>query len=282
MQATLKKSHKSWGGVVEFYSHDSSATSTEMNFSVFRPSCSRDRDLPILYWLSGLTCTEENFTTKSGYQQYAEHYGIIVVAPDTSPRGAGIQGEEDDWAFGTGAGFYVDATHPPWHRNYNMYTYVTEELPSIVESALPVRSEQRSIMGHSMGGHGALVAGLRRPDLYRSVSAFSPICAPSRCPWGEHAFSRYLGPDRDAWQQYDATELVTKAKKQLPLLVDQGLSDPFLQEQLRPDLLEQACAVASYPIDVRRREGYDHSYFYISTFIGEHFAFHATHLGQKL
>ena len=278
MQATLKKSHMSWGGMVEFYSHASSATGTEMNFSIFRPSCSHNKKVPILYWLSGLTCTEENFTTKSGYQQYAERHGIIVVAPDTSPRGAGITGEADDWAFGTGAGFYVDATQPPWHHNYNMYTYVTEELPALVEPALPVRSQQRSIMGHSMGGHGALVAGLRSPERYLSVSAFSPICAPSRCPWGEHAFSSYLGSDRETWRDYDATELVAKTSKHLPLLIDQGLSDPFLKEQLRPDLLEQACAAADYPIEVRRRQGYDHSYFYISTFIGEHFAFHAQHL----
>ena len=260
-----------FGGWLETYRHPSKSTKTDMRFAIYLPpQAERGEKLPVLYWLSGLTCTEENFMAKSGAQRYAAEHGVVLVAPDTSPRGAGIEGEDDDWDFGTGAGFYVTATQPKWSANYNMYAYVTEELPALVEGAFPVDPGRRSISGHSMGGHGALVVALRNPERYRFVSAFSPICAPSACPWGQKAFSNYLGPDRGEWAKYDTCELIKGATKRIPLLVEQGEDDQFLREQLKPSALEEVCRERDYPLTLRRHAGYDHSYYFVGSFIGEH------------
>lgn len=271
----LKKSHASFGGETRFYSHSSEVCNCSMNFSIFLPTLEQGKKYPVLYWLSGLTCTEENFIAKSGVQNYAAQEGIIVVAPDTSPRGCNIPGEEDTWSFGTGAGFYVDATVEKWQKHYNMYSYVTQELPTLIESNFPV-SQVRCVSGHSMGGHGALVVALRNPDKYVSVSAFSPVCAPMNCPWGEVALEGYLGSNREEWQKYDASVLVSKVEKKIPLLVDQGTKDEFLEGQLKLDILQQQCQAVDYPLEVRIREGYDHSYYYIASFIGEHIKYHAS------
>ena len=246
-----------------------------MELSVFVPPQAVREPRPVVYWLSGLTCTAENFTTKAGAQRYAAKHGLILVAPDTSPRGAGVPGEEDSWDLGTGAGFYVNANNPPWADHYRMYDYVVQEVPELIRSSFRARSDRESIFGHSMGGHGALVCALRNPGRYRSVSAFAPIVAPTRCPWGRAAFQAYLGPDEDAWAAWDAHLLVANAEERLPLLIDQGMADGFLEEQLRPEYLEEACRAVDHPIEVRRRAGYDHSYYYISSFIGEHLEHHA-------
>jgi S-formylglutathione hydrolase len=267
-----------FGGTVEFYSHPSAACDGEMRFALYQPPQARLGPVPILYFLSGLTCTEENFIVKAGAQQFAAQYGLMLVAPDTSPRGAGIPGEDDDWDFGTGAGFYVDATQDPWRSHYNMYRYVTDELPTLIANHFPVDSRRQGIMGHSMGGHGALVCALRNPDRYRSVSAFAPIVAPMHCPWGQKAFSQYLGPDKEAWKAYDASELVLTGKSDRLILIDQGMADSFLETQLMPERFEQACAQVGQPLLLRRQEGYDHSYYFISTFIGDHIRHHATYL----
>lgn len=265
------------------FQHDSTVLACSMKFSVFMPPQSAiDRHhnaVPVLYWLSGLTCTDENFVHKAGAQRMAAELGIAIVAPDTSPRGDDVPGSPDKaWDLGLGAGFYVNATQQPWARHYRMYDYVVHELPTLIENSLPVSRSARSISGHSMGGHGALVVALRNPGRYRSVSAFAPIVAPSQCPWGHKAFGHYLGDDVSAWLQYDATALVAASSERLPMLVDQGEADSFLVEQLRPELLLQACRAAGYPLDYRSRSGYDHSYYFIATFIEEHLRFHATHL----
>jgi S-formylglutathione hydrolase len=235
--------------------------------------------VPVVYWLSGLTCTEENFSTKAGAQRVAAELGLAIVAPDTSPRGLGIPGEAESWDFGLGAGFYVDATQPPWSAGYRMYSYVARELPALVAGHFPVDAGRTGILGHSMGGHGALTIALKHPDVYRSVSALAPIASPMRCPWGEKALSRYLGPDREAWREYDATELVaSRGWDGPPVLVDQGTRDPFLESQLKPQLLREAFDAASVPLRLRLQEGYDHSYYFIATFIGDHLRFHAGNL----
>jgi len=272
------KSYKQFGGFTNYYSHQSKVTGTKMNFAAYLPP--KAGPAPVLYWLSGLTCTEENFITKAYAQLFAARTGFIVVAPDTSPRGAGISGEDDSYDLGSGAGFYVDATRGPWAINYKMYSYVTEELRELVEKNLPIDSNRRAISGHSMGGHGALTLGLRNPGLYRSISAFAPICNPMRAPWGKKAFTAYLGANEQDWAKYDATELVKNVKSKTPILIDQGLDDEFLKDQLHTDTFEQACKAAGYPAIIRRREGYDHSYFFISTFLEEHFAFHAEQLSR--
>lgn len=249
-----------------------------MRFAVFLPPQAERAPVPVLYWLSGLTCTEQNFIAKAGAQRAAARLGLALVAPDTSPRGEGVA-DDPAYDLGQGAGFYLDATREPWAPHYRMHAYVTAELPALIEAHFPVGTA-RGISGHSMGGHGALVAALRNPGRYRSVSAFSPIVAPTQVPWGEKAFSAYLGPDRDAWKAWDACELIAGAAERLPIRVDQGEADEFLDTQLRPDLLERACAAAGHPLDLRRRPGYDHSYYFIASFIDEHLAHHAAALKE--
>jgi S-formylglutathione hydrolase len=270
--------HACFGGWQDVHRHRSDVLDCDMNVGVYLPPQAADGPCPVLYWLSGLTCTEQNFITKAGAQRYAAEHGIILVAPDTSPRGEDVA-DEDRYDLGKGAAFYLDATQQPWVRHYRMHEYIAAELPALVESTFPA-SDVRAIAGHSMGGHGALVIALRNPGRYRSVSAFSPIVAPSRVPWGEQAFSAYLGNDRAAWKQWDACELIAGtseagAHERLPLLVDQGDADEFLATQLRPELLREACAAAGHPLTLRMQPGHDHSYYFISSFIGEHIAWHA-------
>lgn len=267
------ESHASSGGTQQVWSHASSATDCDMRFAIYLPPQAQRGPVPVLYWLSGLTCTEQNFITKAGAQRHAAEHGIAIVAPDTSPRGEGVP-DAEGYDLGVGAGFYVDATQAPWAAHYRMDTYVVDELPALVEANFPV-TDARAISGHSMGGHGALTLALRNPGRYRSVSAFSPIVAPSRVPWGQKAFAAYLGDDREAWKRHDATELVMASTEKLPILIDQGDADEFLQSQLKPEWLEAACAAAGHPLTLRMQPGYDHSYYFIASFIGEHTAYHA-------
>ena len=264
-----------FGGVQGVYRHASKLTGCDMELSVFTPPGADAGRIPVLVYLSGLTCTWENVTVKAGAQRFAAREGLLFVAPDTSPRGTDFPGEHDAYDFGSGAGFYVDATEEPWRRAYQMYSYVTEELPALVAEHFPADLEHQGILGHSMGGHGALVAALRNPDRYRSVSAFAPIAAPCRCPWGEKAFSGYLGPDREAWRRYDATELVGESDFRGAILVDQGSADPYLEEQLQPERLRQACADAGVDLELRFQDGYDHSYYFIASFMEDHVVHHA-------
>ena len=269
------------GGVQGFYRHESQATGTPMQFAVYLPPAARRGSVPVLYYLAGLTCTEETATIKAGAQAHAARLGLALVMPDTSPRGANLPGEEDDWDFGTGAGFYLDATEEPWSGHYNMYHYVTTELRTLVENAFPVEPERTGIFGHSMGGHGALTIALKNPFQYQSVSAFAPICAPMRCPWGQKAFNGYLGSDRDAWKAYDACELIAERTIEAEILVDQGQNDQFLAEQLHPHLLQEACTAAGQALTLRMHAGYDHSYYFIQTFMGDHLEHHAEALAAK-
>ncbi|MGE8286333.1 MAG: S-formylglutathione hydrolase [Stenotrophomonas sp.] len=262
-----------FGGWQDVYRHASDVLGCEMTVGVYLPPQAEHGPCPVLYWLSGLTCTEQNFITKAGAQRYAAEHGVIIVAPDTSPRGEAVA-DAEGYDLGKGAGFYVNATREPWSRHYRMYDYIVDELPAWVEANLPANGA-RAISGHSMGGHGALTVALKNPGRYRSVSAFSPIVAPSQVPWGQKAFTAYLGEDAMAWQQYDATALVADAAERLPLLVDQGGADEFLQTQLRPQLLQAACAAVGHPLTLRLQPGYDHSYYFIASFIGEHIAHHA-------
>ncbi|WP_250533166.1 S-formylglutathione hydrolase [Caballeronia sp. AZ10_KS36] len=274
----LVEEHRCFDGVQRIYRHESRSIGLPMRFSVFLPAAASASKVPALFYLAGLTCTEETFPIKAGAQRYAAEHGIALIAPDTSPRGADIPGEKDAWDFGVGAGFYVDATREPWRERYRMYSYVTQDLREAVLAELPVREDRLGIFGHSMGGHGALVLALRNPDVYRSVSAFAPIAAPSQCPWGVKAFTGYLGDDREAWKQYDASELVkgdAASRFEGGILIDQGLADQFLAEQLHPDVFERNAREAGHSVAVRRHEGYDHGYFFIATFIGEHIAHHA-------
>lgn len=263
-----------FGGWQDVYRHSSDTLGCSMNFAVYLPPQAASRKLPVLYWLSGLTCTEQNFITKAGAQRYAAEHGLILVAPDTSPRGEDVA-DADGYDLGKGAGFYLNATQSPWSAHYRMYDYVVSELPTLIEANFPVTGA-RAISGHSMGGHGALVAALKNPGRYRSVSAFSPIVAPSQVPWGEKAFTAYLGDDRAAWKAWDTTALIAQAEERLPLLIDQGDADEFLAQQLKPELLREACEKAGHPLQLRMQSGYDHSYYFISSFIGEHIAYHAT------
>ncbi len=266
--------HASYGGSQQVWKHASSTLGCEMRFGLYLPEAAlRGQACPVLYWLSGLTCTEQNFITKAGAQEHAARHGLIVVAPDTSPRGAQVA---DDAAYdlGQGAGFYLNATQQPWAAHYRMYDYVVDELPALIEAQFPA-TDRRAISGHSMGGHGALVIALRNPGRYRSVSAFAPIVAPSLVPWGEKAFTAYLGGDRKAWEQYDAAELVRHASERLPLWVDQGAGDEFLESQLQPQRLQAACDAVGHPMELKLRPGYDHSYYFIASLIGEHVARHA-------
>jgi S-formylglutathione hydrolase len=271
--------NRCFGGVQKTIRHASSETGTQMNVSVFLPPAAEQGRVPVLYYLSGLTCTEENFTVKGGAQRRASELGIAIVAPDTSPRGLDLPGEHDDWDFGSGAGFFVDATRAPWRDHYRMYSYVTEELPALIGETQPIDVSRASITGHSMGGHGALVIGLRQPDRYASISAFSPICAPTSCPWGEKAFSNYLGPDASTWNEYDASQLVARGPHPNEILIDQGAADGFLKEQLKPELFEAACAASGQALRLRIQDGYDHSYFFISTFMADHVDHAARALG---
>jgi S-formylglutathione hydrolase len=267
--------HACFGGVQGFYLHESSETRGPMKFGVFVPPQAKAGPVPVLFYLAGLTCNEETFAIKAGAQRYAAEHGLILVSPDTSPRGTGVEGAVAAWDFGTGAGFYLDATQAPWARYWRMGSYITQELRELVLAKFPARSDRVGLFGHSMGGHGALTLALKNPGLYQSVSAFAPIAAPMQCPWGVKAFSGYLGDDQAAWAQHDATELV-KAGARLPnLLIDQGLGDKFLAEQLHPHLFEEACAQAGQPLTLRRHAGYDHGYYFISTFMGDHIAHHA-------
>ena len=264
-----------FGGTQGFYQHDSILTGTSMRVAVYVPPAAAHAPCPVVYYLSGLTCNEEVATTKAGAQRYASELGLILVMPDTSPRGAGIDGEDDDWDFGTGAGFYVDATVTPWARHYRMYSYITEELPALIAAMFPIRAGSTGIMGHSMGGHGALTIALKCPDVYRSVSAFAPICAPTQCPWGQKAFAGYLGSEQTHWLDYDATSLVSTRQITSPILIDQGSDDQFLARELMPEKFVQACTAAGQQLELRMQPGYDHSYYFIQTFIGDHLAHHA-------
>lgn len=276
----LLSEHMCFGGSQRFYRHQSAATGLPMRFSVYLPPQPGGKRLPVLFYLAGLTCTEETFMIKAGAQRVAAQEGLILVAPDTSPRGAGVPGETENWDFGVGAGFYVDATEKQWSRNYRMYSYLLE-LRELVLGEFDAEPTRCGIFGHSMGGHGALVMALRNPDLFKSVSAFAPIAAPSRCPWGEKAFSGYLGADREAWRAYDATELMLVMKTPFPggILIDQGLHDKFLAEQLNPEAFELACRQADQPLEINYHAGYDHGYYFISTFIEQHLRFHKRQLG---
>lgn len=270
--------HRCFGGTVGFYRHEAASTACSMRFAVFTPGQARSGRVPVLYYLAGLTCTEETFMIKAGAQRLAAELGLMLVASDTSPRGAKLPGDSDAWDFGVGAGFYVDATAEPWSRHYRMYTYVTRELRALIEAHFPADGGRTGVFGHSMGGHGALTIALRNPDAYRSVSAFAPISAPRQCPWGQKAFGGYLGPDHGQWAEYDATELaarVTDAERRPPMLVDQGLADQFLQAQLHPHLLEEACRKSGLRLTLRRHEGYDHSYYFISSCMEDHLRHHA-------
>lgn len=268
--------HACFGGWQEVWRHASTTLGCTVNFAVYLPPAAAEKKCPVLYWLSGLTCNEQNFITKAHAQRYAAEHGVIIVAPDTSPRGEDVANDEA-YDLGQGAGFYVNATQEPWAKHYRMYDYVLSELPQLVEQHFPA-TEARAISGHSMGGHGALVLALKNPGVYRSVSAFSPIVAPSQVPWGEKAFSAYLGEDRSQWLAYDAVQLISQAQEKLHLLVDQGLDDSFLADQLRTPLLEQACSSTEHPASIRYHAGYDHSYYFIASFIGEHLAHHAAAL----
>ena len=275
-QPELIKKHKTAGGWTTYWQHRSDATGTIMRFSVYLPPQSTTKECPSVWFLSGLTCNEETFMIKAGAQKSAAKHGLILVVPDTSPRGTGLPGEQDSWDFGIGAGFWLNAIEAPWSRHWRMYDWVTDELKRVVEAHFPAIPDCKSIMGHSMGGHGALVLGLRQPREWRSISAFAPICAPTECPWGEKAFAGYLGQDRASWLEWDATHLVQKAKdRSQRILVDQGTTDEFLELQLKPDRLQQACRAVSHPLQLRMHEGYDHGYYFIQSFIEDHLDFHA-------
>lgn len=265
------------GGWHKQYVHDSSTLNCQMRFAIYLPpEADEIKDLPVLYWLSGLTCTDENFMQKAGAFEAAAKYGIAIVASDTSPRGDNVA-NDDGYDLGQGAGFYLNATEQPWSKHYQMYDYIVNELPSLIEQNFPV-STKKAISGHSMGGHGALTIGLKNPDKFASISAFSPICHPMDCPWGQKAFSTYLGNDQEKWRAYDACELIKNADTQLPLLIDQGSADQFLAEQLKTDTLINVAKNSGYPAVINYREGYDHSYFFINSFIRSHIEFHAKHL----
>jgi S-formylglutathione hydrolase len=263
-----------FGGEIRRLKHRSEACNCDMTFGIFLPPQAQQGPVPALLWLSGLTCTDENFLIKAGAQRVAAELGLAILCPDTSPRGTSFPGEHDDYDFGSGAGFYVNATQAPWSANYRMYDYVTQELPALVGAALPVNGKW-GISGHSMGGHGALICYLKNPGKYLSVSAFAPICNPSNGGWGQKAFANYLGDDRNDWAEYDAAVLIGNAREKLPLLIDQGTEDEWLSDQLKPGSLEQAAIASHYPLRLRMQEGYDHGYYFVATFIEEHLRHHA-------
>ena len=269
-----------FGGVQSVYRHRSEQTGTDMRLAVFTPPQAESGKVPVVWFLSGLTCTEENFTVKAGAQRAAAELGLMLVAPDTSPRGEGVPDDPDKaYDFGLGAGFYVDATEAPWSQHYRMRSYIERELPDLIGAELPADMSRQGITGHSMGGHGAITIALRNPGRFGAVSAFAPIASPMNCPWGEKALSGYLGPDRAQWRNYDSCALIEDGARLQDLLVDQGTADTFLESQLKPERLEEACAGAGIPLTLRRQEGYDHSYFFIATFIEDHLRWHAERLG---
>ena len=266
---------KNFGGWTKMFSHTSESCGGEMKFSVFLPPQAESGNVPVLYWLSGLTCNHENFITKAGAQQYAAQSGIMLVAPDTSPRGAGVQGEDDDYDLGSGASFYINATEDKWTPNYRMEDYIIHELPKIIGVNFPVVKGKESIFGHSMGGHGALTLALKNPGRFCSVSAFSPICAPSQCQWGEKVFTNYLGENRESWKKHDANELIQNSTLEIPLLIDQGGDDPFLEKELNFELFRNTCEKRNQKLTARLQSGYDHSYYFIATFMEDHIQHHA-------
>ena len=279
----LLSEHGCFGGQQRFYKHDSKEIGLPMRFSVFLPPQAGHGPVPALIYLAGLTCNEETFMTKAGAQRLAAELGLALIAPDTSPRGAHAPGEADSWDFGVGAGFYLDATQTPWAKNWRMESYVTQELLPLVTNELPINPERIGIFGHSMGGHGALTLALRHPALFKSVSAFAPICAPMHCPWGHKAFTGYLGTDESRWAAHDATALMgqhTAAPYPGGILIDQGLADKFLAEQLHPHLFEAACTSAGQPLTLRRHAGYDHGYYFIASFMADHLQHHAQQLAH--
>lgn len=267
--------HACFGGVQGFYRHESAAIGAPMRFGVYTPPQARVRPAPVLFYLAGLTCGEETFAFKGGAQRFAAKHGLILVSPDTSPRETGFAGATEEWEFGEGASFYIDATQSPWDSRFRMESWLVQELLPLICERFAGLGERAGIFGHSMGGHGALTLALKHPQIYRSVSAFSPICAPTRCPWGEKAFPRYLGSDRSHWEAHDAVALIESGRRTAEILVDQGMADRFLAEQLQPDLLEVACSRAGQPLTLRRHTGYDHGYYFISTFIEDHLSHHA-------
>lgn len=269
--------HRCHGGVQGFYRHESAAIGLPMGFAVYRPPAAAQGRVPVLLYLSGLTCTEENFTVKAGAQRLAAEHGLMVVVPDTSPRASGTPGEDDDWSFGTGAGFYLDATQAPWSRHYRMESYVAEELPDLIRTAFPAAAGRMGVCGHSMGGHGAISLALKNPGLFRSVSALAPMSSLMACSLGQAALARYLGEDREAWRRYDVADLIRSGRRCPPLLVDQGSEDEFLPELL-PQALQQACEAAGQPLTLNMRQGYDHSYWFVQSFMADHFAHHAAAL----
>ena len=279
MSIKLLSSTKSFDGLQQQYRHDSKVLDCQMHFSIYLPQLAEEEvehKFPVLYWLSGLTCTDENFSQKAGAQRMAAELGVVLVIPDTSPRGDDVA-DDPEYDLGQGAGFYLNATQEPWKQHYRMYDYVVSELPQVIEANFPV-NQRRAICGHSMGGHGALVIGLRNPERYTSISAFSPIVNPIACPWGEKAFSAYLGADRSTWEEYDATVLLTRATERLPILVSQGEEDQFLEQQLKPHALKSAAEASGYPVKMEYHAGYDHSYYFIASFIEQHLRFHADYL----
>lgn len=274
----LLSEHACFGGVQRFYQHESREIGLPMKLGVYLPPQAQEQEkVPVLFYLAGLTCTEETFAIKGGAQRFAAEHGIAIVTPDTSPRGAGVPGESDYWDFGVGAGFYIDATQPAWETHYRMESYVAKELPELLAASLPLDFSRAGIFGHSMGGHGALTLALKYPQRFRSVSAFAPIAAPARSPWGEKAFTGYLGEDRKSWEPHDASALMAVAHNPFPegILIDQGLADKFLANQLYPEQFEAACASAGQPLTLRRQPGYDHGYYFIATFVEDHLRHHA-------
>jgi S-formylglutathione hydrolase len=267
--------HACFGGVQGFYRHPSATIGLPMRFGLYEPPQATAGPVPMLFYLAGLTCNEETFAMKAGAQRYAAQHGLMLVTPDTSPRNSGIDGADAAWDFGTGAGFYLDATQPPWSKHWRMASYVARELREVVLSQFPARADRVGICGHSMGGHGALTLALKNPGRYQSVSAFAPVAAPMQCPWGVKAFTGYLGSDKQQWAEHDATELVKAGARTPPLLIDQGLADQFLAEQLHPDLFEAACRAAGQPLTLRRHAEYDHGYYFVASFVADHMAHHA-------
>tara|TARA_B100000575_G_scaffold60642_1_gene46066 strand:+ start:174 stop:1022 length:849 start_codon:yes stop_codon:yes gene_type:complete len=276
----VRSTHACFDGTVSFYSHVSSQTKTKMNFSIFFPDEKINSNVPGLIYLAGLTCTDETFITKAGALKYASEHGMALICPDTSPRDAGVDGEDKDWDFGTGAGFYLDAEKEPWVQNYKMYSYITKELICIIDNDFDIDVKKIGIFGHSMGGHGALTIFLKNQDIFKSVSAFAPICNPIKCPWGKKAFTNYLGTEIEKWKSYDACHLVTKNPTSVEILLDQGLSDAFLKEQLYPHKFLEACKSANVNLKFRQHKGYDHGYYFISTFMADHVEHHAKILNR--